>query len=84
MPVVMISGHGNVETAVSAIQRGAYDYIEKPFKVDRLLLHHGAPWKPALKREIASCASGAPRPAIWSASPLPSSSSGPSRSRADQ
>lgn len=37
MPVVMISGHGNVETAVSSIKRGAYDYIEKPFKVDRLL-----------------------------------------------
>jgi two-component system nitrogen regulation response regulator NtrX len=34
----MISGHGNVETAVSAIRRGAYDYIEKPFKIDRLLL----------------------------------------------
>jgi two-component system nitrogen regulation response regulator NtrX len=38
MPVVMISGHGNVETAVAAIRRGAYDYIEKPFKIDRLLL----------------------------------------------
>lgn len=38
MPVVMISGHGNVETAVSSIRRGAYDYIEKPFKIDRLLL----------------------------------------------
>src|SRR5690606_3427956 len=38
MPVVMISGHGNVETAVSAIRRGAYDYIEKPFKIERLLL----------------------------------------------
>ncbi len=38
LPVVMISGHGNVETAVSAIKRGAYDYIEKPFKIDRLLL----------------------------------------------
>ena len=38
MPVVMISGHGNVETAVSAIRRGAYDYIEKPFKADRLVL----------------------------------------------
>ncbi|GHA11820.1 sigma-54-dependent Fis family transcriptional regulator [Devosia pacifica] len=37
MPVVMISGHGNLETAVSAIKRGAYDYIEKPFKIDRLL-----------------------------------------------
>ncbi len=38
LPVVMISGHGNIETAVSAIRRGAYDYIEKPFKSDRLLL----------------------------------------------
>ena len=38
LPVVMISGHGNVETAVSAIKRGAYDFIEKPFKSDRLLL----------------------------------------------
>ncbi|NBN62123.1 response regulator [Microvirga tunisiensis] len=38
LPVVIISGHGNVETAVSAIKRGAYDYIEKPFKADRLLL----------------------------------------------
>jgi two-component system nitrogen regulation response regulator NtrX len=38
VPVVMISGHGNIETAVSAIKRGAYDYIEKPFKSDRLVL----------------------------------------------
>jgi two-component system nitrogen regulation response regulator NtrX len=38
IPVVMISGHGNVETAVSAIKVGAYDFIEKPFKTDRLLL----------------------------------------------
>ena len=38
LPVVIISGHGNVETAVSAIKRGAYDYIEKPFKSDRLIL----------------------------------------------
>lgn len=38
VPVIMISGHGNIETAVSAIKRGAYDYIEKPFKSDRLLL----------------------------------------------
>ena len=38
MPIVMISGHGNIETAVSAIRRGAYDFIEKPFKVDRLVL----------------------------------------------
>src|ERR1051325_10356574 len=38
LPVVMISGHGNIETAVSAIKRGAYDYIEKPLKMDRLLV----------------------------------------------
>ena len=38
MPVVMISGHGNIETAVAAIKRGAYDFIEKPFKADRLIL----------------------------------------------
>ena len=38
VPVVMISGHGTIETAVSAIKRGAYDFIEKPFKTDRLLL----------------------------------------------
>ncbi|MEM7636033.1 MAG: response regulator, partial [Pseudomonadota bacterium] len=35
LPVVIISGHGNIETAVSAIKRGAYEYIEKPFKADR-------------------------------------------------
>jgi two-component system, NtrC family, nitrogen regulation response regulator NtrX len=38
LPVVMISGHGNVQTAVAAIKEGAYDYIEKPFKADRLLV----------------------------------------------
>ncbi|MEX2009798.1 MAG: response regulator, partial [Dongiaceae bacterium] len=38
VPVVMISGHGTIETAVAAIKRGAYDFIEKPFKADRLLL----------------------------------------------
>jgi len=38
IPVVVISGHGNIETAVAAIKRGAYDYIEKPFKSDRLLV----------------------------------------------
>ena len=34
----MISGHGNIETAVAAIKQGAYDFIEKPFKADRLVL----------------------------------------------
>jgi two-component system, NtrC family, nitrogen regulation response regulator NtrX len=38
LPVLMISGHGNIETAVSAIKRGAYDFLEKPFKADRLLI----------------------------------------------
>ncbi|HVG50834.1 MAG TPA: sigma-54 dependent transcriptional regulator [Xanthobacteraceae bacterium] len=38
LPVVMISGHGNIETAVAAIKQGAYDFIEKPFKADRLIL----------------------------------------------
>lgn len=37
-PVLMMSGHGSVETAVQAIQDGAYDFIEKPFKSERMLL----------------------------------------------
>jgi two-component system nitrogen regulation response regulator NtrX len=38
VPVLMMSGHGTIETAVSAIKKGAYDFIEKPFQSDRLLL----------------------------------------------
>ena len=38
LPVIIISGHGNIETAVSAIKRGAYEFLEKPFKSDRLLM----------------------------------------------
>ena len=37
LPVVMISGHGTIETAVASIKKGAYDFIEKPFKADWLL-----------------------------------------------
>ena len=37
-PIIMISGHGTIETAVNAIKMGAYDFIEKPFEADRLLL----------------------------------------------
>src|SRR6201985_1094707 len=37
LPVVMISGHGSIETAVSSIKKGAYDFVEKPFKADRLI-----------------------------------------------
>ena len=52
LPVVMISGHGNIETAVSSIKRGAYDFLEKPFKSDRLLLVvERALESAALKRE---------------------------------
>lgn len=38
LPVIMMSGHGTIETAVNAIKLGAYDFVEKPFKSDRLLL----------------------------------------------
>lgn len=54
LPVIMISGHGNIETAVSAIKKGAYDFIEKPFQADRLLLVVERAIEAArLKREIA-------------------------------
>jgi len=53
IPIVMISGHGNIETAVAAIKQGAYDFIEKPFKADRLVLvAQRALEQMALKREI--------------------------------
>ena len=38
VPVVIISGHGNIEIAVSAIKQGAYDFIEKPFNLEQLLV----------------------------------------------
>ncbi|MBS7790618.1 sigma-54 dependent transcriptional regulator [Roseococcus sp. SDR] len=54
VPCVMISGHGNIETAVQAIQKGAFDFIEKPFKSDRLLLIVARALEAAkLKREIS-------------------------------
>ncbi|TAH56071.1 MAG: sigma-54-dependent Fis family transcriptional regulator, partial [Methanosarcina mazei] len=37
-PVVMISGHGNIDTAVEAIKKGAYDFLEKPLDLNRLLI----------------------------------------------
>jgi two-component system nitrogen regulation response regulator NtrX len=53
LPVVMISGHGNIETAVAAIKKGAYDFIEKPFKADRLVLvAQRALENSRLKREV--------------------------------
>src|SRR5437868_8391370 len=55
VPVVMISGHGNIETAVAAIKKGAYDFIEKPVKADRLILvAERALEASRLKREVHS------------------------------
>ena len=54
LPVVMISGHGNIETAVSAIKSGAYDFIEKPFKADQLLhIAERALETATLKKQVA-------------------------------
>ena len=54
VPVVMMSGHGNIETAVSAINIGAFDFIEKPFTAERLIMVVGrAIENAALKRENA-------------------------------
>jgi len=54
VPCVMISGHGTIETAVQAIQQGAYDFIEKPFKADRLLLIVSRALEAArLRREVS-------------------------------
>ncbi|HEY5047614.1 MAG TPA: sigma-54 dependent transcriptional regulator [Rhizomicrobium sp.] len=53
LPVVMISGHGTIETAVASIRKGAYDFIEKPFKADRLIHVAGRALEAArLRREI--------------------------------
>jgi two-component system nitrogen regulation response regulator NtrX len=63
LPVVMISGHGNIETAVSAIKRGAYDFIEKPFKADRLVLvANRALENSRLKREVRDLKQLSPLP----------------------
>ncbi len=61
LPVVMISGHGNIETAVAAIKRGAYDFIEKPFKADRLVLVADRALETSrLKREVLELKQHAP------------------------
>jgi two-component system, NtrC family, nitrogen regulation response regulator NtrX len=55
LPVIVISGHGTIETAVAAIRKGAYDFIEKPFTADRLLVvTQRAIENARLKRENAS------------------------------
>src|SRR5689334_20497445 len=54
LPIVMISGHGNIETAVAAIKQGAYDFIEKQFMEDRLVLvNQRALVKYRLKRQVS-------------------------------
>lgn len=54
LPVIMISGHGNIETAVSAIRKGAFDFIEKPFEADRMMVIINRALQSArLKRENA-------------------------------
>ena len=76
LPVVMISGHGNIETAVSAIKRGAYDFLEKPFKSDRLLLvvERALEAGGAEAREPPAAPAGRRRPTASSAAPPPPSS----------
>jgi two-component system nitrogen regulation response regulator NtrX len=63
VPIVMISGHGNIETAVAAIKHGAYDFIEKPFKADRLVLVADRALETSrLKREVKQLKQLAPLP----------------------
>ena len=79
----MISGHGNIETAVTAIKLGAYDFIEKPFKADRLILiAERALETSRLKREVNDLRALEAAPSTgWSALPRRSPiSSGSSRS----
>ncbi len=64
LPVVIISGHGNVELAVAAIQQGAYDFIEKPFKTDVLILTAARAIEASvLRRENATLRGTEERPA---------------------
>ena len=73
VPVVMISGHGTIATAVEAIKHGAYDFIEKPFQADRLLMVLGRALEAArLRRENLELRSraGAPEQLIGSCPPI--------------
>src|SRR5438477_9965513 len=71
LPVVMISGHGNIETAVAAIKRGAYDFIEKPFKADRLVLvTQRALETSRLKREVKALKQLAPSTLVGKSSSM--------------
>ena len=55
IPIVIISGHGNIEIAVAAIKQGAYDFIEKPFNIDQLMVVIGRALETSrLRRENAA------------------------------
>ena len=61
LPVIMISGHGNIETAVTAIKKGAYDYIEKPLSLEKVVLTSQRALEfQALKRENQALKSRSP------------------------
>ncbi|SLN18403.1 Nitrogen regulation protein NR(I) [Pseudoruegeria aquimaris] len=51
IPIVIISGHGNIEIAVAAIKQGAYDFIEKPFNIDQLMVVIGRAMETARLRQ---------------------------------
>ncbi|MEL6677896.1 MAG: sigma-54 dependent transcriptional regulator [Pseudomonadota bacterium] len=64
VPVIIISGHGNVEVAVAAVKQGAYDFIEKPFNIDKLMVTvERALEASRLRRENAALKSGDKAPA---------------------
>src|SRR5437660_9072550 len=71
LPIVMISGHGNIETAVAASKQGAYDFIEKPFKADRLVLvAQRALETSRLKREVKALKQLAPSTLVGKSSSM--------------
>ena len=71
LAIVMISGHGNIETAVAAIKQGAYDFIEKPFKADRLVLvAQRALETSRLKREVKALKQLAPSTLVGKSSSM--------------
>src|SRR5919201_71395 len=71
LPIVMISGHGNIETAVAAIKQGAYDFIEKPFKADRLVLGTQRALETSrLKREVKALKQLAPSTLVGKSSSM--------------
>ncbi len=71
VPIVIISGHGNIEIAVAAIKQGAYDFIEKPFNIDQLMVVIGRALETSrLRRENAQLKGGTPaRTTMLGASP---------------